>query len=120
MTEGQFGPDYPDLGQHVAKLRRVAANHTIPAFKRLAVREHGLAVLAADGRKNRDALRREGSTPPAPYTGSNRERGLKILASIGKSNRQKCNPDALRKARPDSYLIEAYAEAMAAKRRAQP
>lgn len=115
----QYGPAYPDLGATVAKLRRVAANHSIAAFKRLAVREHGRAVLKAIAGKQRAELAREGTAAPAPYTGTNRQIGLKILASIAKSARQTCNPDAIRKARTDAELIEAYEAAMAAKRKRQ-
>lgn len=118
MTGEQFGPAYPDLGATVAKLRRVAANHTIAAFQRVARRDHGRAVLKAIASKQRAEIAGEGTRAPAPLSGTNRQRGLKLLQSLAKAARQTCNPDAIRKARTDVEVQALYAQVMAAKRKA--
>jgi|SRR5215469_13643296 len=111
-----FGPDYPDLGATVAKLRRKAADSCI-VHRKVYQREHGLAVLAAISAKNKAALAREGTTAPKPWSGSCRSNGERLLKALQAQHLNSCNPDTIRAKRTPAEWHAMYEAAMADKRK---
>jgi len=100
-----WNPEYPNLGEQVARLRR-GSDH----------KAHGAAVLEAIRRLQRSALNR--MTPSHNVhcaSGTNLTTGKAILKAVAQQHRGYHNPDAIRKARSLVDLQKQYNEAMAEK-----
>ena len=104
------GPDYPDLGVKVAKLRRGDDR-----------RAYGLAVLEAIRRLQRSSLMRETPTH-VPHCASMTAHtdGKKILKAVAARQRAAllAYPEQVRRKRTPAEWQELYDAAMAEKRRA--
>jgi len=109
----QFGPEYPDLGARVAKLRKAA--RTDPALRRA----HGLAVLDEIGKRNARLSMRDHSPVPRSNSASGtfHNTGAAILKAVREqltASLHRALADDHRR-RTDDDVRRLYAEAMAAK-----
>jgi len=106
MSEEQFGPIYPKLGNGVAKFRR-------RKLSAASKKEYGAAVLNAVRALQASELARiKPGRNVHCASGTNYTTGEEILAAIRRQHVHLCNPDVLRRARSDADVEAAYKQAM--------